>query len=146
MNLSFKLLPFVLLTLLDAFNNKRMISIALAIYGFILLLSLGNRGCIVYLTICFLYFFVYSLKAISNLKKFIIVIIVPFIIYLFYFYFLDRIFIHFSNIGAEKESKTGLLQSCVSMSSENNVGINTYCGSHIAKISSLSFLNPAETV
>jgi hypothetical protein len=98
MNLSFKLLPFVLLTLLDAFNNKRMISIALAIYGFILLLSLGNRSCIVYLTICFLYFFVYSLKAISNLKKFIIVIIVPFIIYLFY----DLIFENLYSIVSEK--------------------------------------------
>lgn len=93
MAVSFRLLPFLLLILIDAFNNKKIISIGLSLYGFVLLLSLGNRGCIVYYIICLIYFSMYFFKKRNNTNKSIVIITITSItVILFYNLFFDSLY------------------------------------------------------
>ncbi len=93
MAISFRLLPFLLLVLLDAFKNKSIISALICIYGFVLLLSLGNRGCIIYSSLCLFYFIIYSLRDKFNFKR---VITLTFcfclFVYLSYNFLLDKLY------------------------------------------------------
>lgn len=79
MGAAFTVLPFIILTLLDAFKTKRIISICLSVYGVFLLLSLGNRGSLLYTLVYLAILSYHKVKHMTLKRKMIILLIIGFV-------------------------------------------------------------------
>lgn len=79
MGSAYILLPFIQLMILDAFKTNKVSSIVLSIISFIYLLSLGNRGSVLYLTIYIIICFLKVFKKQSIYKKSILILVIIFL-------------------------------------------------------------------
>lgn len=94
---AYRLLPFIILIILDAFKTHRKISIIFSIYSLFLLMSMGNRGSFLY-TMIFI-----ALCTIINVKNkslVIIVILVFFVLNSYLDSFMDVLYLYFEKINA----------------------------------------------
>lgn len=94
---AYRLLPFIIFIILDAFKTHRKISIIFSIFSLILLMSLGNRGSFLY-TMIFI-----ALCTIINVKNKSLVIIVILVFFVLYSYidpFMDVFYMYFEKMNA----------------------------------------------
>lgn len=94
---AYRLLPFIILIILDAFKTHRKISIIFSIFSLILLMSLGNRGSLLYAMI-----FV-TLCIIINVKNKSLIIVFILILCVLYSYidsFMDVFYMYFEKMNA----------------------------------------------
>lgn len=93
------IMPFIVLTIMDAFKTSNKISIITSIYSFVLLLSLGNRGSVLYTIIFIAICIIYKIKYTSVVKKLLVYTMIGIILYFIMYVFLDNIYDQFEKIG-----------------------------------------------
>ena len=96
---AYTIMPFVILMILDSFKTHNFISIITSLFSFILLLSLGNRGSVLYTTIFMLICIMNFLNKKSVVSRIFVLILMIIMVYFFIGVFLENIYTRFEEIG-----------------------------------------------
>lgn len=93
------IMPFIILIILDAFKTRNKISIIISISSYIILLSLGNRGAVLYTTIFTSICIMNQLNKKTITTRIMVFIVLIISIYLFLGVFIENIYMLFEELG-----------------------------------------------
>lgn len=93
------IMPFVVLTILDAFKTHNKVSIVISILSFILLLSFGNRGSVLYTLVFVVFCTIHQIKNKSLIQKIFTYMLMAGVLYIFMEVLLENLYTQFEEIG-----------------------------------------------